>query len=246
MTIVSEIITDAYRENNTIPIGQSPSYEEQIEGLRIFNRFLWSVLGNELGDGFLTITVGRNGIVQPGYDGVYNGWYPLGSTRFIFNNEKAESINLNPKPQDGERIAVRDASGNLATYPVTINGNGRTIGGQSQVVLNTTGLTAQYFYRDDIGDWQLVSSLQLDSTFPFPPEFEDFFIIGTSLRISPKNGSTLDPQSLEAYRRAKKQFTARYSPKLEQATEEALLRTTSVRGRRTNRYSSVQRFNTGF
>lgn len=40
MALVSEIIKDAYREANLIPITQSPTLDEQTEALRLLNRFV--------------------------------------------------------------------------------------------------------------------------------------------------------------------------------------------------------------
>ncbi len=249
MTIVSQIITDAYRESNNIAVGQIPSAEEQAEGLAIFNRLLLSVFGNEVGDGVATISVGNNNVSASyvrNIDTIPSSAYLTQSTRIVFNNQTAQTVLLNPDPRDGERLIIQDASSNFATYPVTIKGNGRTIDGATQVVLNTNGLKRQYFYRGDTNDWQSISPLALTDTFPFPAEFEDFFIIGVALRVNPRSGVSLDQQSIEAYKRLKRQFTARYSISNKQPSEYGLQLSTHNRGYPCYGVSPTQVFFRGF
>ena len=51
MTVtVSQIITEAYRESNNIPVGTVPTTNEQNEAVLIFNRLVKSMFGNEAGD----------------------------------------------------------------------------------------------------------------------------------------------------------------------------------------------------
>jgi hypothetical protein len=248
MTAVSQIITEAFRESNNIPAGDLPTNIEQVEGLNIFNRMVRAVLGTEAGDPFTNYSIGNNGvdtttISNPTVFPV--GWYPPINSRIICNINSAQSFYLNPFPQDGERFAINDASSNFATYPVTMNGNGRTIDGATSVVLNTNGFKAEYFYRADLNDWQTVSNLTLTSNLPFPQEFEDMFIIGLAMRINPRNGTNIDPQSVEAYKRLKSMFKARYSITSKQDSEEGLLRTTGVR-LRSRTIRGYDRFITGY
>ena len=46
-TLVSQIIEDAYREANLIAVGESPTTAQQTEGLRLYNRFITSLFGND-------------------------------------------------------------------------------------------------------------------------------------------------------------------------------------------------------
>ena len=253
MTTVSQIVTEAYRESNNIAIGQTPNTAEQTEGIYLFNRFLKSVFGNEAGDPLTPISIGNNNVVNSAYfnmENLPNGWYPPRNSRIIFNLTQTQTVTLNPYPEDGERFAINDASNNFATYNVTLQGNGRLIDGGTQVILNTNGTVKEYFYRGDTNSWMSVYDLTLADTFPFPVEFEDLFIIGLAMRINPRNKQEIDPQSIQAYKRLRSLFRARYDQTVEQRPEEALLRTAGVPYLYYRNYgpylSSNQRFNMGY
>lgn len=250
MTTVSQIITDAFRESNNIAVGQSPSTAEQTEALNLFNRFLRSLLGNEAGEKFVTINFGNRN-VNTGFAFNYEAvpsslWSPPPNSRLFFNNNNAQTVNLNPTPQDGERFSVQDMAGNFITYPVTLNGNGRTIDGVTTAVLSTNNLKREYLYRADTGDWRTVSDLQLADTFPFPTEFEDLFAIGVAMRLNPRFGTTMDPQSLEMFRRLRSIFKARYRTQTEIGSEWGLWRLTGARRNQDLYPSNPQKFNTGY
>lgn len=232
MTTISQIITEAYRESNNIAVGQVPTSAEQAEALNLFNRLLKSVFGNEAGDPFTIVSIGNNNITSTWYYNwptIPNGWYPERNSRVIFNNTSAQTMALNPSPEDGERVAINDASGNFSTYPLTLLGNGRLIDGQTQVVFNTDNIVKEYLYRGDINTWMSVSDLSLTDSFPFPTEFEDFFIIGLAIRINPRNKQELDPQSVQEYKRLRTLFRARYSLTLPQRSEDGIVRTSGVK-----------------
>ena len=254
MVLVSQVITEAYRESNNIAVGQTPEANEQAEGLLLFNRLLRSVFGNEAGDTFTTVGIGNNNITTTTFR-YFNtipttGWYPSANTRLVFNHTLSETLNLNPNAQDGERVAIQDASGNFSTYTLTVNGNGRTIGGANSLVLNTNSIQVEYFYRADKNDWMKVQDLLVTDTFPFPEEFEDMFIIGLAMRLNPRNGTQMDPQSIQAYKRSSALFKARYQQRIEQNSEEGITRLPSnsaqayrISGANLN---SNQRFNLGY
>ena len=50
MTIASVIITDAYRESNLIPVGQSETTAEQTEALRRLNRIIDRLISTAAGE----------------------------------------------------------------------------------------------------------------------------------------------------------------------------------------------------
>lgn len=253
MVLISQIITEAYRESNNIALGQTPEAAEQAEALLLFNRFLRSVFGNEAGDPFTPVSIGTNNVTNGLYynlETIPSGWYPPRNSRVVFNNKVAQTLLLNPYPEDGERLAVNDASQNFSTYPVTVVGNGRLIDGTTQVVLNTNGIVKEYFYRADLNSWMSVSDLGITDTFPFPEEFEDLFIIGLAIRINPRNKQELDPLSLASYKRLRSMFRARYKQVIDTRPEEGILRTPNVPYLFYRNYgpylNSNQRFNLGF
>jgi hypothetical protein len=234
MTTVTEIITDAYRKGNLVALGASPSDNQNTEALRYLNRIVKSVFGNEAGDKFTSLAIGSHNYSRPsGYP-----WYPTtpddtdwfvpANTRVMFNLTETVNLYLTPHPDDGARFAAIDVSGNLSTYPVTIYGNGRSIESSPSIILNTNNTDTEWFYRADTGNWIKYASLLIDDTFPFPSEFDDYFIIELALRLNPSYGTTIDDQSTAVHNRSKVQLRARYRQTTEMQSELALLRMPKV------------------
>lgn len=236
MALVSEIIKDAFREANLLPITQSPTLDEQSEALRLLNRFVRSIFGNEAGDKLQSYPVGLGNVITtttlPTYDFTGTNYVPLNS-RLMANLTVATQINLHPDPEDGSRIAVVDVSGNFATFPLTLRGNGRGVDTATTAVLNTASLKKEWFYRADLGSWMAITNLGLNDVFPFPLEFEDLFVIGLATRLNPRNGVTIDEQAMMNFRRQRNLFRARYSQSIQQESEEGLIRMTGSRLNRT-------------
>lgn len=251
MTTVSQIIRNAFRENNVVGVNEPVSGEEEAEALTLLNRLVKSVIGTDAGDKLTTIYVGRNNIdstfytitnILPEYK-----WFSPANSRIICNNTTSIDIHLNPYPNDGERFAIQDASGNFATYPVTVHGNGNLIDAASTSLFNQNNLKKEYFYRADLNEWMLVSELESSSIFPFPEEFEDLFVIHLAMRINPRNGIETSNQSVAALQRMKSLFKSRYRQTVEQASELALIKTPGMRHKIYGTFiNPTQRFNTGY
>lgn len=229
MTTASEIITDAYRQSNLLALGEAPTDAQQVEALRFLNRLLSSVFGNEAGDPLQSFPIGRVGIDRPsGYPWWNttpdNNWWVPKDTRVVLNLDQPVELWLHPAPDDGTRFAAVDVQGNLSTYPVTLYGNGSLIQGATSIVLNEDGTDKEWFYRADLGNWLLYSPLELDTVFPFPIDFDDFFITLLAMRLNPAYGTAMDPQSMEIYRRSAKQLRARYKQTIPIRSELGLLR----------------------
>lgn len=239
MALVSEIIKDAFREANLIPITQSPTLDEQAEALRLLNRFVRSIFGNEAGDKLQSFAVGSLNVVTttqlPIFDFTTPNYVPL-NARLMVNINAATSVNLHPDPEDGSRIAVVDVAGNFNTFNLTLRGNGRGVDTATTAVLNTASLKKEWFYRADLGSWMTISDLKISDTFPFPAEFEDFFVIGLAMRLNPRNGASIDEQSLSRYQKQRNIFRSRYTQIIETQSEEGLLRLTSSRNYRGRTY----------
>ena len=230
MSLVSDIIRDAYRESNINAIGVSPTTVQADEALRLLNRLVASSYGNEEGDLLQPFPIGRDNIERPGGFPWYNqtppgNWTVPPNSRLMCNLEDDLTIYLNPFPEDGERFSIIDKSNNFATNNLTIIGNGRTIGGALNLVANTNGYNQEWFYRDDLGDWLKILPLGLNDDFPYPSDFDDYFIISLAIRLNPRNGAPLDPQSQMAYQRARTGLNSRYQQIRVTPSELALLRT---------------------
>lgn len=234
MTLISTIITDAYREGNLIAVATTPTANELAEGLTLLNRYIASVYGNEAGEELGSVVIGNSGITRPqGYPG-YNqvpdeaDWTVPDNSRLFLNLSSAQTVYLNPNPRDGARFAFIDKAGTLDTANLTVNGNGRTIGGSATLVVSTEYAAQEYFYRADTGNWALVSPLEDDDDFPFPTEFEDMFVIGLALRLNPRHGTMINQQSMATYNRLLKAFRARYRQVFEMCVELGLARLPSM------------------
>jgi hypothetical protein len=237
MTLVSDIIRDAYRESNLISITADPTANETAEALRLLNRVVASTRGQEAGEELDQILIGRNNISRPQgfpyYDGVPDGtlWYVPLNARLVLNLTSAQTVYLDPMPIDGARYAIQDKSGNLSTHNLTVHGNGRTIAGAESVTYSTDNVNIEYMYRADTGDWLAVSPLLVGDTFPFPADFDDLFVIGLAMRLNPRNGATADPQSAASFQRLMRNFKARYRQSQQMVSELALVRTLGTRHR---------------
>lgn len=229
MTTVTQLITDAYRQGNLIAQGASPTTAEAAEGLRYLNRLVKSVFGHEVGEPLTAFPIGRENISRPsdypGYETTPGGdWFIPKNSRLVFNLAESVTLYLHPAPNDGSRFAVTDPSNNLATFPVLISGNGQTIEDAETLTLNTNGLDREWFYRADLANWVRTSPLEADDTFPFPEEFDDFFVTMLAIRLNPSYGVALDPQSQMVLSRAAKQIKARYAQSITVGSELALIR----------------------
>jgi hypothetical protein len=121
MTIVSQIIADGYRESNLIPINGTPSTDQTSEALRLLNRLVSSVYGNEAGDQLNPLPIGNNNISKPSGYPYYNvpsgDWFVPLNSQLVLNTTVATSVWLHPMPEDGSRFSFIDKSSNLATFP---------------------------------------------------------------------------------------------------------------------------------
>lgn len=216
VTLVSDIIRDAYRESNLIAISTEPTGSQREEALRLLNRLLASVFGNEEGEQLNPIPIGRSGISRPsGYPGYANtpnlpSWTVPINARLILNLSEATEVWLTPNPLDGSRFAISDHLGNLSTYPLTVHGNGNRIEGNADTTFNTDGIAREYMYRMDTGTWQRVTPIIETDEWPFPVEFDDMFIIMLAMRLNPRSNIATAQESVLAYKRSLTQFRARY------------------------------------
>lgn len=212
MTLVSDILLQAYRESNLVPISTPTlSTEQETEALARLNAIVASVLGWEAGAILQQWPVGRQGYKDP--DTLNPDiWQDVPQNSIlVLNLDQPETVYLPDKPSDGARIQVQDLAGNLSTNPLTIDANGRLIEGARSLVLNTDSLNKTWIYRADLGNWTVVSALASTDEMPFPPDFDDMFIILLAIRLNPRYGRELDPQSQLMLRRAQQSFMARYT-----------------------------------
>lgn len=231
MTLVSDIIRDAYRESNLIAVGTEPSGAQTDEALRLLQRIVASVYGDEEGEELEPLPIGSNDINRPSGYPWYNqvpsesNWFVPKNTRLVLNLTAPQELWLAPCPEDGDRFAIQDISRNLSTFNVTINGNGRTIGGATSAVFDTDGSNVEYMFRADLGDWVAITPITAVDLFPFPIDFDDMFVTMLAMRLNPRYVVATDPATASAYRRSSIQFKARYRQHQEVGSELGLVMT---------------------
>lgn len=203
--LVSDLIKSAYRETNLIALGVAPTTNQAAEALPLFNSIVASTMGFEAGDELVDLSYGGD------YDrSTYTSpWVPH-NTRLVLNLDSATTLQLDPEPYEGQRLAFVDVGNNLATYPLTLDGNGRSIEGAATLVLNTSGSNRQWIYRADTGSWTKIQPLVAADTVPFPIEFDDYFMTMLAMRLNSRYGQALSAESLNALRRTKTILRARY------------------------------------
>jgi hypothetical protein len=257
MTAVTSIIKSALRETNLIPLGVEPTQDQLDEGFGLLSTIVAGVLGNEAGENIQPLPLGTDGINSPsGYPWWSNElpgnvFVPF-NTRIMCNLTGPGQVNLHPKPHDGARMGIVDVNQTFDIYPLTVNGNGRSIEGQESMTYSTPGEIRQWVYREDMGNWVTVIPLDAAGEMPWPPEFDDMFIILLALRLNPRYGQVIHPASAQALQVAQTKFSARYKQSdTQMPAEDALLYLTHYNrfwGRSANRgYGDPTGFfNSGF
>lgn len=205
MATASETITAALREGNLLGINATPTTVQQTEGLALLNSILLAAIGFDAGQELSPLNVGGAYDDSP----IAAEFVPE-NARLILNLTGPRTFRLHPRPYDGQRIAVADAGGNLATYNLTLDGYGRTIEGADTKVLSTDGATLQWLYRADLADWKAIGSLGLSDDLPFPIEFDDYFRILLAARLNPRYGQELQQGSATWFDEIQRRFEARY------------------------------------
>lgn len=214
MATALEIITDAYREGNIIPIGMEPNAAQQTEALRRLNAVISSALGFEIGEGLIDWMVGQTNAAEGIISSGEARWTrPPQNVRLLLNAQSPQTLILPARVDDGARLMALDMLGTLATYPVTLKGNGRRIEGQDEIVLNVDGTSTTWFYRADLGDWKKLSQLLIADDMPFPSEFDDSFITLLAMRLNPRMGRAMDPQTRDWLASRMNLLQARYRQK---------------------------------
>ncbi len=229
MTTVRQIVTDALRESGIIPVGETPEADEHEEAVRRLNTLIQSFLGNELGDPYLNYSYGKSGLTNQyatalDAASLFDTTFLPANSRVVFNIDESVTVYLDPNPQDGARLQIIDNLDNFATYPVTVNANGRQIESAASVTLSVDGTNSEWFYRADLGDWVLVSELTDDSDSPFPGAFDDMLVTMLAIRLNPRYGVETREETNAMMSRVRAQFKARYKQVVIVGSEEGLLR----------------------
>ncbi len=216
MTLLREIIKDAYREANLLPIDQALSAPEEAEGFKALIRIIDSSFGNEIGEELRPVSDESVELLQ---DNKILLLTPTSLTTYKF-----------PKnPKNGSRISIVDSTRDSLTYPVTLDGNGKTIEGSLTSTVNAEGMTKTWFYNKEQGNWSLLSPLTVSSESILPSRFDDYFIIALAMRINPRNGAEIGQQSVMRFREVKRKLQAEYRQSKSEVLEKGLTNLTTIK-----------------
>ena len=241
MTLASAIIQSAFREGNILPVGKSPTTDEQTEALERLNRYVKGVFGYEMGENFAdwmvpapqrTAPLAANypqmplpqdtlGSIMPlpyGNDPtsvIYR--YPPANSRIVWGL-RDETAFFPELPSDGARMSFACGSGagdSGATGQVlTLDGNGRTIEGQDQLLITATTPTLpaprEWLYRADLAGWVAVTDMALTDQLPFPPDFDDLWIAALAIRLAPRYEKQVHPATVDCFKNMMTKLKARY------------------------------------
>lgn len=233
MTTVVSIIKSGLRETNLIALDTEPTTAQQTEAFQLLSTIVEGVLGNNAGENLNPMPLGQNDIGSPsGYPWWDNelpgNIFLQTNTRIMCNLTGPGLVWLHPRPHDGARMGVVDISQNFEECPLTIKGNGRSIEGDSEITLVVDGTIREWVYREDRGEWVRSVPIELLGEMPWPPMFDDMFIIMLAMRLNPRYGQVMHPASVEALKAAMTKFSARYSQSTTQVgSEDGLLYMTS-------------------
>jgi hypothetical protein len=225
VTLVSSIIGDAYRENNILPLGRAPNANQVTEALRLYNQNIRSIYGDDAGENLTDWPLGSFGVDEPGVTDPRTPdliQRPSVNQRLIATNTTALTVYLTPYPQDGSRMGIADPFSRLAALPVTLDANGRPIEGATTLTLNVNGTFQEWFYRADKAAWVKLTNLVEADENPFPDDFDIFFICGLAMRLNPRFGRQMDPQTATVFKSQRNQFIARYLQSLPLEIDDSL------------------------
>lgn len=224
MTTTSEIIKDAYRESNLIGIGAGVTDAQNDEALPRLTSLISGVYGLDLGERLVDWMVGYAGQTNPDQSWSQTDWvYPIANSRILLNHTTSQTLYLPPAPENGARLQVIDVNSVLATYNITLDGNGRLINGVATETLSTAALNRTYMFDADVSGWVTVTGLALGDPMPFPTEFDDYFILKLAGRLNPRYGRSLSDLSLARLAELKEQMESRYRQKRTMPAQRAVL-----------------------
>ncbi len=225
MTTATEIIQQAYREGNIIPAGASPTAVEAVEALGRLNSLIASFYGAGMGEllhDWLVPQPQRTASVEANYpQAPYSNdlppevfKYPPKNRRLVWGGALT-TVWFPESPDDGSRMAIVQGSGASVTAPtgsvLTLDGNGRMIGGTPTKTFTNPVMAQQWLYRADLGDWLTVAPLLATDTMVFPLDMDDLWIGLLAMRLSARYNKTLLPGTLNMVKEAQRAARARFT-----------------------------------
>jgi hypothetical protein len=228
MSTLSSIVSRAFRESQILDINRQPSTEQSTEALAL----LTGIIARKIRPPVQTVWIGDTTAIKEQRGGILKDF-----TRFIDEKaipqdcyvnlvlDKSYSVLLPPSPGDGARLTFIDVSNTLATFPLTLIGNGNLVAGNPTESLGTNGQIYSIMFRRDIAQWIVIDPLVGTSNMPFPPEFDDMFSIELAIRINPRYGKEISGVTADIYTDIRSRFVSRYQQENSSAAPDILWET---------------------
>ncbi len=228
--LVSDAISQAYREAAIKPLGATPTFEELTEGLNRLNGFLDSLFGAEIGEvlgEWQVPSVQRaaprpsNTVAAPFPSNLTTfdqtppplqgstdiSAYPPMNSRLLWRTTSPATVYFPEYPSDGARMALVDTG---ATASITLNGNGRLIEGAATKVVTIGAEPQEWFYRSDLGNWIALAPLTFTDNLPLPSAFDRLIICGTAISLTALDEINPTTGTMFMYERLLKRCQQRY------------------------------------
>lgn len=212
MTTCRDIVTRSHEELAVIGSNRQLKARDATMGMELLSGIVTGVFGSAVGGGLSDLAIVAADEVAVDTRAVVSG------------HSAAFTITLPEFPRDGSRFQLVDAGAGFAARPITIARNGTLLeGATANLTANTDGFNRTWFYRADLADWKRITALTLASTFPFPEEFEDCFVVRLALRLSPRFRAQLSDATIAEVDRSMRQLRARYRTRKVVAADLAVL-----------------------
>jgi hypothetical protein len=224
MTTATDLILQAYRDCNIVPVGLPLTDRQAAEGLLLLNQVVLGLCNSDAGVLYRDVDVPRperhhwsdGHLVRRRRSG-RNIRLVLASADGV-----ARKVTLSAHPDNGAFLTVADPLVSLASTPLTISANGRAIAGQAEITLTDATDPPVWLYRADLANWLPVTPLELTDQFPFTRDFDPYYVILLAMRLNPRYGRSLDPQSQTTLNQYRQNFVNAHLQRDRLAIDEAL------------------------
>lgn len=214
MTLCSEIVRRALTEIRVLGVGRTPRAAEGEDGMSSLTALISGLLGNGIGQDLDDLAVTASEEIDV-------------NTRCLVTATASLTITLPEEPVNGDRFQIIDIGGNIATYPLTVDRNGRRIeSASSNLTLNTNSLDRSWIYRGDIASWERVTTLVATDPLPFPDD--EAFIYELAWRLAPGYGAAFTAEQADNRQTSWRRLMARYHVISELSLDRALLNRSAV------------------
>lgn len=212
MATLQLIIDRAFREQQVLDIGETPSAAQTAEALPILQGILTRAVIQKPQTIVTLGTAPVTGIrARPRRFDDLTGTVALPQNVYVNCRLTGPKTILMPfNAGDGARVVIIDVAGNFATNSLTLDGNGSLVDGVLSSVLATNGQRADFMYRRDLAEWRSVSPLIASSTVPFPDEYDDMFVLLLAIRLMVRYGRELDQSSMGILNEMRTRFQDQY------------------------------------